>query len=455
MPELEPEQVYGAYWLSTGFERLLGDVPGYGKTGQAIRAAIDLGAERVVVACPAVARLNWERELRKWGWELPILRITDKADHALPDRYRPQAVIASYDGIAKSKRLRGALNAGMHDALILDEAHRLKGIDANRAKAVYGTQFDAQRCLAGKAMHRWLLTGSPFPNHIGELWTHLSALWPHLIMNSAGRVLSQEEFIERYCIVKRSQYGIKILGYRDREGLVRILDHIMLRRDEIKGLPDLVLRTDPILIEADDAELAALEAHPEFEELRMVLRSADARANDLDAVEDEFIHLATLRRLTGLLKARGTAELVLDELGPGDKIVLFAIHREVISELETHLVTLRPAVVHGGIPDGQRNAEIDRFNTADDCRVFIGQIEATKECVNLPAANRVRLVEQSWNPETNNQAIKRVHRRGNVRQVFADTVAIAGSIDELVSQVLMLKTRNVHELMREKYHHGH
>ncbi|MFO7962967.1 MAG: hypothetical protein R6U50_03515, partial [Desulfobacterales bacterium] len=36
----------------------------------------------------------------------------------------PQIVIASYDGIAGSKKLRGALNASIWDVLIMDEAHR-------------------------------------------------------------------------------------------------------------------------------------------------------------------------------------------------------------------------------------------------------------------------------------------------------------------------------------------
>ncbi len=225
----------------------------------------------------------------------------------------------------------------------------------------------------------------------------------------------------------------------------------MLRRTEIAGLPDLVIREDPTLVEVVSAELSRLEQHPEYAELKSVLLSADARANDLAGVEDEFIHLATLRRLTGVLKARPTAELVASELEAGDKMVLFAIHREVIDQLENFLTTagIQCAVVHGGVPDGMRNTEIDRFNEDPECRVFLGQIEATKECVNLPAANRVRFVEQSWCPETNRQAIARVHRRGQQRQVFADAIAIAGSIDETVQRVLSLKSINIQSLMEQ------
>lgn len=454
IPALEPEQDYGSDWLAGGYERLLADIMGYGKTAQLITAANRIGAERIAIACPAVARKNWERELQKWGWPHPIKRITDRSHHSLPSKDRPEAVIASYDGIAGSKRLRGALNAGIWDVLGLDEAHRLKEPTANRTKAIYGTGMDCKRSLAGKAMHRWLLTASPFPNNIGELWTHLHALWPGLILNASGRPIDRDEFLQRYCVVRRNEFGgIKVLGYRDRDGLVEILNRIMLRRDEIRGLPDLVLRDSPFLVEVDSEELRQLEAHDEFEELRQVLDSAQARHEGLDGIEDEFFHLATLRRLTGVLKAGAAAELVRETVEPGDKIVIGAIHREVIERLYAELSGLSPATVHGGIPDGRRNQEIDRFNADPSCRVFLGQIEACKECINLPAANRVLLVEQSWCPEDNHQFIARVHRRGQTRQVFAESVAIAGSIDEIVSTVLTLKTRNVHELMRERYTH--
>lgn len=450
MPELTPEQVAGVEFLKHHPEAWLGDVPGFGKTGQAIRAAMALGAQRIAVVCPAIARLNWEREASKWGCDLPVVRVTDAEDHERPAAPGPMLAICSYDGMVRSPKLRGAMNHRPWDVLVCDEAHRLKSAEANRTRALYGNEINGRGCLVEKAMCRWLLSASPMPNDAGELWSHLAALWPQLITEPmSGRVMSYQQFLERYCVLQYSDYGAKVVGYRDRDGLVEILNQIMLRRTEIKGLPDLVLREDPTLVEVSDARLQELELHPELAELRSVLLSADARANDLEGVEDEFIHLATLRRLTGVLKAKPTAELVAAELEAGDKMVLFAIHREVIDQLENYLTMagIQCAVVHGGVPDGMRNTEIDRFNEDPACRVFLGQIEATKECVNLPAANRVRFVEQAWCPETNRQAIARVHRRGQQRQVFADAIAIAGSIDEVVQRVLTLKSININSIL--------
>ena len=447
------EQDAGATWLANRTSGLLADVPGLGKTGQALLAAQRAGAERVVVLCPAVARLNWEREVAKWGVELPVLRITDRGDHHKPSPSAPQLVIASYDGLATSRQLRARLNAGTWDALVLDEAHRLKTPTSRRTKAVYGMSTDGRNCLAGKALRTWLLSGSPMPNHAGELWTHFSALWPDLIRERySGRVLDQEGFIRRYCQVRVNEYGgYKVLGYHDREGLIALLNRVMLRRTRIEGLPELVIRDDPTLVEVEDAELAALEQHEEFEELQSVLNSAAAREQDLEGIEDEFIHLATLRRLTGVLKARGAAELIGGEVGQGDKVVVFAIHREVIERLESYLKEHHPAVIHGGTPDGRRNEEIDRFQEDPSCQVFIGQVEACKEAITLTAGNRIWVVEAPWSPETLGQVLARCHRRGQTKTVFARFVAIAGSIDETVAAVLSLKARNIQAIMSEKY----
>lgn len=449
MPTLTPEQIEGRDWLAARTQAVLGDIMGYGKTAQALTAAKVLGAQRVVVACPAIARVNWEREAALWGLDLPVVRITDKASHKLPHPLDPQLVIASYDGIAKSSVLRHHLNAGLWDVLIADEAHRLKEPGANRTKAVYGTHITGKRCLAGKALHRWLLTASIMPNGPQELWTHLHALWPEKIIEEhSGIVLDMEGFLNRYCLTRYSEYGApKVIGYKDAEGLREILQSIMLRRTEIKGLPDLVLREEPYLVEVDSAELEKLEAHPEFEEIRSVLESAVARDQGLDGIEDEYIHLATLRRLTGLLKVTPVAQRVEQELGGEDKLLLFCLHREVIEQLAHRLALFQPAVIHGGVADGQRNMEIDRFNNDASCKVFIGQMQATKEVINLPAANHVWLVESSWSPEDNLQAIARARRRGNQRQVFAEAIGIAGSIDEVVARVTMQKTKIVQTLM--------
>jgi SNF2 family DNA or RNA helicase len=60
-------QKAGAEWLTKGAVRLLADEMGLGKSAQAIVACDQLGLKRILVLCPAVARINWTREWSKFS----------------------------------------------------------------------------------------------------------------------------------------------------------------------------------------------------------------------------------------------------------------------------------------------------------------------------------------------------------------------------------------------------
>lgn len=55
-------QLEGAAFLAARRRALLCDEMGLGKSGQAVMAARRIGAERVLVLCPAAVVPNWHRE---------------------------------------------------------------------------------------------------------------------------------------------------------------------------------------------------------------------------------------------------------------------------------------------------------------------------------------------------------------------------------------------------------
>ena len=56
------------------------------------------------------------------------------------------------------------------------------------------------------------------------------------------------------------------------------------------------------------------------------------------------------------------------------------------------------------------------------------------------------MFESDWSPAGNAQALMRVHRIGQERQVHARFVVLANSIDEYVSEVVARKTRDIIKL---------
>jgi hypothetical protein len=423
---LFPYQQTGAEFLAAWRFAFLADGMGLGKTAQAIVACNMVGASNIVVLCPAIAKVNWLREFDLWG------RAGDVS-----------IKVVSYDRLAVNKAERDAVRKLAPDVLILDEAHYLKTRTTKRTIALYGAHCYGNG-IASTAERVWLLSGTPCPNHAGELWPHLRALWPELIKPSE-RPRTYIDFIQRYGIVDDSPFGPKILGNRNATELRAILRQFMLRRraeDVLKDLPPMFWQSVPIEPDAVMADIKALEADPAVAALKESLTS-DGN------IENAAIALASLRRVTGLAKANLAGRMIGDELEAKayDKVVVFFQHLDVGKALIDYLSQYGVVSISGSTTMTQRQHAIDQFQANPDVRVFIGQLQACSTAITLHASNQVVFVEQSWTPSDNAQAAKRCHRIGQSKPVFVRMLGLAKSIDEAVARVLARKSQAISELM--------
>ena len=427
-PLLYPYQYEGAKWLAANERALLADGMGLGKTPQAIAAARMAGAQQTVVLCPAIARTMWRREWERWGGP-------------------GQLDVFSYDTAVRNQSCEILMATARPDLLICDEAHYLKSRTSKRTKLVYGDRCE-NTGIAAHAGRVWLLTGTPAPNDVGELWPHLRALWPHLLSGDK----SYMSYIGEYCRYMSTTYGIRVLGNkRDKVARLRALLHDVMRRrqveDVLPDLPPLIWQHHTVDVAKMSPELRAVEAEPATLAALAVLGNPDADPAELDAVA-----LSTLRRLTGAAKAPAVAEQIRDELRENAyrKIVVFAVHKDVLAVLRDTLAEFSPAYIDGSVPQTQRAEAIDRFQTDPACRVFVGQLQACATAVTLHAASQVAFVEMSWSPADNLQAAKRAHRIGQSLPVTVRMFGLAGSIDDAVTRVLGRKVKQVDEIIENE-----
>jgi SNF2 family DNA or RNA helicase len=78
--------------------------------------------------------------------------------------------------------------------------------------------------------------------------------------------------------------------------------------------------------------------------------------------------------------------------------------------------------------------------------VFIGQLQAASTAITLNSASQCILVESSWTPADNEQAIYRLRRGLQKSKVHVRIASLANSIDEAIQSVLARKTRALLEL---------
>lgn len=441
--ELFPYQKVGAEWLATKKYALLADEMGLGKSAQAIRACDLISAKRVAVLCPAVARLNWLREFEKFS--ITSRRVSAiLTSSSLPED--SSCWVTSYDLLASSAALRSRMVGMSWDVLICDESHYLKNPKANRTKAVFGA-------LAARAAHVWCLSGTPAPNNSSELYPLLRTFG---LFNG-----DYWAFIKRFCVTVDTVYGTQIVGSKNTPELKALIAPVLLRRrkDEVlKDLPpimfhDVVVEPGPVDYDRWFTEMGQPMPRQRFDrEMGEMHAALDAVVNLTGLGRDGVAtlgsvapHVQMLRRYTGLQKVPPVVEMISAELDAKayEKIVIFAIHQNVIEELQERLRPFGAVKIYGGTPPTKRDAHVRKFQNDPRCRVFIGQVVAAGVAITLTAADQVAFVESSWVPAENAQAVMRVHRIGQSKPVTARFFSLANSSDEKVQKVLRRKTKDM------------
>lgn len=444
-----PTQISGAQFLASRKRALLADEPRVGKTGAALLAADYVFARSVLIVTTASGRPVWRRAVRDWSAYDRSVAVLTTQEH----RAKPDVAIVSWAGAADA-RIRVHLASRSWDVVILDESHYAKSFDAKRTQAVYGVSREDGRWLATGASlarggHVWCLSGTPAPNALNDLYPMLRALAPEKLAPDPKRgwpdVTLYEAFLKRYCKVKPKKVGnfrwirVVVGSQNEAELRDRIGDFMLRRTQQDVGIRPPVIELLPLSVSDDAREEIDLQV-----DARAVLAAIDA--NETAALE---MHLGPLRRLTGAIKAKAVVEAVREEFESGlDKIVLMAWHSDVIAALVDGLTDYGVVTLDGSSTAVERERAEHLFQTDPGIRVFVGQILAAGEAIDLSAAASLLFVEASFVPKDMKQASLRVTNHSQTRQCFVRVAVLENSIDEALQTVLLRKWAAIREVIQ-------
>lgn len=397
---------------------MLADVPGLGKSAQVVRACDLLRVRTATVLVPNQTLAgNFAAEFEKWsllGHKTHILRRS--ADEVPAD-----GILFTTYALASRPEVARKLVRRRVDVLVCDEAHALKERSAQRTKITL-----RKTGLLGSASKVWLLTGTPAPNHAGELYVFakITGAWPH----------SYGAFVDRFCITNENAFGIQIIGSKNHDELKALLSPYYKRRTTVEGRPPLTIDTRYVSASSSLDPYEKL-APADLESVRLAIETGNWSLADIPAV-------ATVRRAVGLAKADGVAELVNAEREGGyGKTLVFAWHSDVIDRLQA---LIPGSVVFDGRTSQARKEEIDkaiRAGTGPD--VVIAQLAAAGVGYTWLDYWRVVIAEPAWTPDVNDQAIARAWRKGQASPVLASFVALKGSLDQRITAALHRKSEDV------------
>jgi hypothetical protein len=421
---------------------------------------------RCLYTCPKSALGQFEEEFTDHGYVTFVLR---RGTDVIPADADTVLVANSTMIVTHRDQLRG----WGPSLAVLDEAVAFKTATAARTKAVYGDALDGAGGIIDGVRFILAMSGTLAPGHNGELYPHLRALAPVALIDERGRIMRRHVFEKTFCVfdARRVAGGPEvqvIVGSRNSSLLRQRIDPYVTRvtlREIAPTLPP--ERHEVVPIAREDVKLDELAAIADIEdvEIRAAIETlASAIRDGLVPVPDieretarlmEMIGggtaLAHLRRAYGLAKLPYVEDVVMSRRSGNNKTptLIFNTYRMTGNRLEKLLrdQDVGVARIHGGTSAAERNAVITGIQDSS-VEAAILQIDTAGSALSLQAADRIIMLEPSWTPGANQQAVARAVRIGQLNPVLISWPVIRRSIDETVMRVLRHKQDGLAELWR-------
>ncbi len=431
--ELLPYQLDGIAFAAGAGRAVLADEMGLGKTIQGVGVAEFLAqhadVRRVLVVCPASLKSQWRAEITRFcDRDVQIVagktaeRTTQYASGAFFTVANYEQVLRDYLDIERTN----------WDLIILDEAQRIKNWEAKTSRIIKSL----------RSPFALILTGTPLENRLDDLYSVVEFI-------DDRRLGPAYRFMHGHRVVDEKG---KVLGYKNLDALRERLRPVLLRRTRQSIRLDLPPRsTEIVRIPCTDEQKQLHSAHMQV--VQTITRKAFISEMDLLRLQRALLMARMTADSTQLVdkqpdgfssKLERLAEL-LDQLiaEPERKIILFSEWTSMLNLIEPILKRLKADFVRldGSVPQKQRNAIVQRFQTDPECRCFLAT-NAGSTGLNLQAADTVINVDLPWNPALLEQRIARAHRMGQKRKVQVYLMITESTIEENLLATIAAK----HEL---------
>lgn len=433
---LRPYQEEGLGWLSylqeIGIQGCLADDMGLGKTIQVLalleKRRHDKAGPSIVVMPKSLVH-NWLHEAAKFTPKLSMCELTGSdRPKSVKDLPKAQVYLTTYSLLQRDIHW---LKEKEFDYAILDESQAIKNAKTKSAKS----------CRLLKANHRLTMTGTPVENRLGDLFSQLDFLNPGLLNGVVKNNKVDEEYMD-------------IVG--------KAIRPFLLRRTKEEVVKDLPKKYEETLF----CEMTTQQSK-KYNELKKYYQ-----LNLNKTVEDKGLNRSKIMVLEAMLRLRQAAchPGLLDAKLAGQSCGKLDILKDMLSEIiptghkalifsqfTSFLALTRDMLDKEGYTyaylDGKstdRPEQIERFQTSEDCNLFLISLKAGGVGLNLTAADYVFLLDPWWNPAIEAQAIDRAHRIGQKRKVFAYRIVAENTIEDKILQLQAKKKELADAILKEE-----
>lgn len=427
--QLRDYQVETMYRCIHNRYKLLALDMGTGKTVTAAAISKVLKCNRTVVIGPAIAKWNWYGDMTdSWGFNKMSWTILDaqtrKSMFAINERF----VVLNYEIMKKQESY---VNKSPVDHFIFDECHRFK----NTTTATFKNA--AKLIKAHPKAKISALSGTPWTNRVTDLFAYLK-MFDHPLGKN-------KKYFEDSFALKN---GSKVVGVKNIDRLNLLLSNVMIRlkSDDVLELPKLSI--SKAYFNVGDLSNQYMDV---INELKQMKEDYDNAAPD---EKDKFKYaskisssISSLSRITALAKVDSAVDWARSMIENDEKVVIFSSWRGVLEELQDKLGDCCVRV-DGSVNSKRKMELVDEFkDPSKNIDVFLGQVRAAGEVINLQNARMILMMDVPVSPKDIEQPVKRCHRGGQERPVFAYFAIARNSIDERIYRLIIDKTRDINSVI--------
>ena len=475
---LRAYQAFGTRYILTQKRVLLGDEMGLGKTIQAIAAMSHLTAEKrqslsashlqtegtqsptieaesvqtpatatgggqisaqqphFLVVCPASVMINWCREIVKFS-EVKAHLLHGPFLETSFERWNTDggAAVTNYESMGKIfSRIDGKMRLAL---LVIDEAHYIKNPEAKRTRYIHSLEDESDRIL--------LMTGTPLENNVIEMCQLIGFVRPDMDWK-----------------IRENAAMRHVPAFRE------MLAPVYLRRQRDQVLDELPPCTEEeewcAMTPQDLETYSSCAIEGSFNGMRRVsflqddLRTSSKAVRLLELCEeagDEGKRIViysffreTLRKTAALLEDWNKKREDNPNSPAGQIVHVFEEDRNNGGnedrnnggdEDQTGSRHIYIGLITGSTPAADRQKIVDRFSGSPEGSILLCQVQAGGTGLNIQAAGVVIFCEPQIKPSLTRQAIARVYRMGQTRNVLVYHLLCENTVDEAVRKLLESK----------------
>ena len=411
---------------------ILADDMGLGKTTSTIIAALESGAKKVLIICPASLKINWSREIENY---------TDKSIYICEGKNFSSDhdfVIVNYDIIKnfhdiKDKETSQIINSKF-DLVVIDEAHYIKNSQAQRTKLINHFVKNINRL--------WLLTGTPITSRPIDYYNLLSLVESPVSQNWMAYVI---RFCEGYQFRAGQRKVWNVNGASNLDELRERTSKQILRRlkTDVLDLPEKII--SPIYLRLKSREYENLMGEY-FDWFRN-------NSEESASLTVQFSKLMKVRQVIAEEKISQTIELAENILEQGKKVIIFSNFTEPLKRIHEHFGKMS-VYLDGSTTKPARQKAVDDFQDNDKVKVFCGNIKAAGVGITLTSAEVVIFNDLSFVPSDHSQAEDRAYRYGQKNSVLVYYPLFENTIEGAIYDILIRKKGIFETVMGENLDRG-